>query len=77
MGSKNRPSLEFITFDDFCNEMTAAKTVHTTDSNLYKTAVDINSLERVRTYNNIVTDISRSPCGSWIVSKKMAGPWSL
>ena len=36
----------------------------------------INSLESVRIYNNMVTDISCSPCGSWIVSKKMTVPWS-
>jgi hypothetical protein len=35
--------------------MTAAKPAHTTDSNLYKPVVDTNSLERVRTYKNMVT----------------------
>jgi hypothetical protein len=45
---------------------------HATDSNLYKPVSDINRLERVRTYNNMVTDILCYPRGSWIVSKKMA-----
>jgi len=40
MASQNHLSLELITFDDFCSEMTAAKTAHATDSNLYNPDVD-------------------------------------